>query len=89
MDDGIRRWFEKIEQKLDSTNEKVIQMQTQLMMYLPKHDELENRVDAVEDDMTEMKSENKIKHRNNLIWVGLSASIAVVAGILIDHYLIK
>lgn len=93
MDEGTRDWLGKIENKLDGLNnmtiEKLSSMATQLDIYLPRQTDHEERINALEDDVAEIKSDNKAKHRNQNLLIGIGAIIAVIIGVLIDHYLLR
>ena len=93
MDESIRDWFTKLEGKFDKMNELSIQKWTELStkidIYMPKQDELSKRVDAVEDDVKEIKADLQSKNRNNNLLIGAGTVAAVIIGVLLDHYLLK
>lgn len=89
MDQSLREWLNKIESKQDKTNDAVVKLTTMVEMYLPKHDKLEERVDNIENDVRNIKADNTAKHRNTNLLVAIGAVVAVIAGVLIDHFLLK
>lgn len=93
MDESTRSWFNKLENKFDNFSttmiEKVTELTTTLNIYLPRQDDHEKRINRLEDDVAEIKSDNRAKHRNQTLLIGIGAIIAVIAGVLIDKYLLK
>lgn len=57
-----------------------------------KHKEYDDRLDKIDKDVAEIKAENKSKHRNNNILLGVGTIVAtvgaVIIGILIDKFLL-
>ena len=97
MEEGTRQWLMKIESKLDAVNDKAIErlteVSTKLDIFMPSQVEQVKRLDQCEKDITEIKSDNinRSKNHNILIGVGtiVGGIIAVIVGVLIDHYLIR
>ena len=97
MDESTLNWFNKLESKLDSLaltmTEKVTELSTTLQIYLPRQDDHEKRINALEDGVAEIKADSHNRSRNHNMWLGVgtitATIIAVVVGILVDRYLFK
>ena len=97
---GSKSWFDKLERKIDNLCEKMVRLETVVEMLIPRQDALEKEIDSVKNEMvvirsdvTELKAENTVKHKNVNIWLGIgmvaTAIIAVIVGVLLDHYILK
>ena len=99
MDELTRhqQWLTKIENKLDAVNDKAIEkwteVSTKLDIYMPSQIEQIKRLDACEKDIAEIKRDtvNRSKNHNILLGIGtiVGGIIAVIVGVLIDHYWIR
>ena len=97
MEEGTRQWLMKIEGKLDTVNDKAIEkwteVSTKLDIFMPSQVEQVKRLDQCEKEIAEIKRDalNRSKNHNILIGVGtiVGGIIAVIVGVLIDHYLIR
>ena len=58
-----------------------------------KHDEYDARLDNVEKEIAGIKAEQKAKDKSKNVWIaigGVAATIlAVVIGVVVDHYFLK
>ena len=97
MEEGTRQWLIKIEGKLDTVNDKAIEkwteVSTKLDIFMPNQVEQNKRIDRCEKEIIEIKRDtlNRSKNHNILLGVGtiVGGIIAVVVGVLIDHYWIR
>ena len=93
MDEGTRQWLTKIEGDLKDLNnmtiEKLSSIGTKLDIYLPRQTDHENRINVLEDEVAEIRSDAKAKHRNQTMLIAVGGVVAVILGVLIDHYLLK
>ena len=97
MEEGTRQWLMKIESKLDAVNDKAIEkwteVSTKLDIFMPNQVEQNKRIDKCEKEIANIKRDtlNRSKNHNILLGVGtiVGGIIAVIVGVLIDHYLIR
>jgi F0F1-type ATP synthase assembly protein I len=97
MEEGTRQWLMKIESKLDAVNDKAIEkwteVSTKLDIFMPSQVEQIKRLDQCEKEIAEIKQDNANRSKNHNILLGVGtiagAIIAVIVGVLIDHYLIR
>ena len=97
MDETTLNWFNKLEAKIDSLaltmTEKVTELSTTLMIYLPRQEDHEKRINKLEDTVSGIKADNQNRSRNHNVWLGVgtitATIIAVIIGILVDRYLFK
>ena len=97
---GSRSWFDKLEGKIDDIKDRIIRLETIIEQLVPRQeriekdfDKLEAEVASVKADVTSLKAENTVKHKNVNIWLGIgmigTAIVAVIAGVLLDHFVLK
>ena len=51
--------------------------------------EINSKINKNEKDIAEIKRDNSNRSRNHNIWIGIGAIVAVIIGVVIDHYLLR